>query len=66
MFVLGNQFLLPANKAESGDLVGEGGLWCPVISPWVQVLALSVHSRAACDDQVVCLGSQPALPLSPL
>ena len=24
MFVLDNQFLLPADKAESGDLVGEG------------------------------------------
>ena len=24
MFILGNQFLLPADKAENGDLAGEG------------------------------------------
>lgn len=59
MFILGNQFLLPADKAENGDLAVEGGLWCILISPCVPVLALSVHSRVSCDDQVVSVGSQP-------
>ena len=57
MFILGNQFLLPADKAENEDLVGEGvsgaQSFLPVSRFW------HFLSRVACDDQVASLGSQP-------
>lgn len=66
MFVLGNQFLLPANKAESGDLVGEGVSGARSFLPGCRFWHfLSTVEPLVMIRSCVWVPS-PALPLSPL